>query len=158
MSIVNLKEKKKEEDKLNFKLTIRVFGFSTDCRQSHSYLVGNMFSDISSPIGQLMVDIRKVTLQQIRPMIEFDRSNHMDKRSMMFQEAIFIMDRLPNHFQRPQSELRKYKLGFIKKDKSSHMIVEQEDETKAIDEFFGAVEFFNYDLCIFPLSQLSLDR
>lgn len=143
-----------EKESLNFNLTVRVYGKAKDCSGSHSYLVGDSFTDVSHPVGRLTIDIRAVTLKQLRPMIEYDRSNHMDKRSMMFQEAIFLMDRLPNEFGRPRQELREYRFGFIRKDFSNLRMVLPEEESMYISEFFSTVDFFNYELCIVPLTQI----
>jgi hypothetical protein len=143
-----------DKESLNCSLTIRVYGKAKDCSDGHSYLVGDSFSDVSHPIGKLIIDIRAVTLQQLRPMIEYDRSNRMDKRSMMFQEAIFLMDRLPNEHGRPRHELREYRFGFIKKDFSDIRMVHPNEETKYISEFFSPTDFFLHDLCIVPLTQI----
>ncbi len=144
-----------DKETLNCNITIRVFGKAKDCSDGHSFLVGDSFSDVSHPIGVLIIDIRSVTLQQMRPMIEYDRSKNMNKRSMMFQEAIFLMDRLPNEFGRPRHELREYRFGFIKKDLSDIRMVKPEEELKYLSEFFSPVDFFQYDLCIVPLTQLA---
>jgi hypothetical protein len=143
-----------DKEILNCNITIRVYGKAKDCSDGHSYLVGDSFSDVSHPIGKLIVDVRAVTLQQMRPMIEFDRSRHMDKRSMMFQEAMFLMDRLPNEFGRPRNELREYRFGFIKKDFTDIRMVRPEEEVKYLSEFFGPAELFLYDLCLVPLTQI----
>lgn len=143
-----------DKESLNCSLTIRVYGKAKDCSDGHSYLVGDSFSDVSHPIGKLIIDIRAVTLKQLRPMIEYDRSNRMDKRSMMFQEAIFLMDRLPNEYGRPRHELREYRFGFIKKDFSDIRMVHPDEETKYISEFFSPTDFFLHDLCIVPLTQI----
>lgn len=139
---------------LSYKLTIRLYGLRDNIHESHSYLIDDCFTGVSSPLGDLFVNINTVTLRQLRPMIEYDRSNHMDKRSMMFQEALFLMSRMPNYFGRPKSELKEYQFGFLKKDRSEFKIIAVSDEDKVIGDLIGLVDFFTYDLCIVPLSQI----
>jgi hypothetical protein len=141
-------------ENLTYTLNIRVYGRAIDCTESHSYIVGDTFSDISSPIGKLCLNIRKMTLKQVRPMIEYDKSGFIDRRSMMFQEALFLMEKLPNYFHRPKDECKEYRLGFVKKDLQTWRMINKEDEEKPISELFGTVEFFEYDLLIIPLTQI----
>lgn len=142
------------DEELNFILKIRVYGKKFDSSESHSYLIDDHYSGTSLPIGELNIDIRKATLKELKPVIQYDRGGHMDKHSMMFQEALFIMSRLPNHYNRPKSERNKYVFGFIKKDGSDLRVVDLEDEDKPIAELIGAVDYFEYDLAIVPLTQL----
>ncbi len=140
---------------LDYKLTLRVYGQSLNVITSHSYCIDDTPTGTSSPIGTLIVDIRTLTLKQLRPMIQYDRSGHMDKRSILFQEALFIMSRLPNYYNRPPNELNKYMFGFIKKDgRSDFRLIGVDSESSPIASLIGAVDFFDYDLCVVPLSQI----
>ena len=153
-----LKSGEMTEEHLDFKLDIRVYGKQFNPMTSHGYCVDDTPQGPSSPVGTLVIDIRVVTLTQIRPMIQYDRSSHTDRRSIMFQEALFKMSRLPNYFNRPSIELNKYRFGFIKKDGiSDFKLVEKEKEDLPISEIIGAVDFFVFDLCIVPLSQIPPD-
>jgi hypothetical protein len=143
-----------EEKDLKYKLSIRVYGKDDLRKESHSYLLDDTFTGISSPIGEVTINIRTVSLHQLRPLIEFNRTNNMNKRNIIFQEALFLMDRLPNLYNRPRSQLRLYRFGFLKKDKSEFRLVPKEDEMKNIAELIGVVDYFDYDLCLVPLSQL----
>ena len=144
-----------EDEALDYKLIIRVYGQSLNTSTSHSFCVDDTPTGASSPIGTLIVDIRNLTLIQLRPMIQYDRSDHMDRRSIIFQEALFIMSRLPNYYDRPPGELNKYLFGFIKKDGiSDFRLIEKERESSPIADLIGTVDFFSYDLCIVPLSQV----
>ena len=69
-------------------------------------------------------------------------------------KVLFVMDRLPNIYNRPRDELRKYRFGFYKRDKSDFRLLRYEDESKPIADLIGAVDFFTYDLCVVPLSQI----
>ncbi len=148
--------KKEEKSDFTYKVSLRVYGKDDNRTASHSYLIDDVCTGVTSPIGQLAINIRSVTLLQLRPMIEYDRSRHMDRRSMLFQEVLFYMNRFPNPYNRPDNDRRIYLFGFIhKKDQSDFRLIKSEDENKPIAELIGAVDFFSYDLCIVPLSQLS---
>jgi hypothetical protein len=139
---------------LSFVLKVRVYGHKFDSSVSHSYLVDDVPTDTSAPIGEFRIDIRTVTLTQIRPMIQYDRSGHMDRRSMMFQEALFLMRRMPNYFNRPANQWNKYRLGFVHKDTLELKLISEEDEGKPIAELIGATDYFLVDLAIVPLTQI----
>jgi hypothetical protein len=150
--------KKEDKDNHSYKVTIRVYGKDDSRDESHSYLIDDICTGVSSPIGQLSINIRTVTLTQVRPMLEYDRSKNMNKRSLLFQEALFIMSRLPNHYSRPHNDMKIYRFGFVKKDKSTLRLIKRSDEDKPIADLIGAVDFFEHDLCIVPLSQLPPDE
>ena len=146
-----------EANLLSFVLRIRVYGLKFDSSVSHSYLVDDVPTGTTAPIGQFHIDIRKVTLSQVRPMIQYDRSGHMDKRSMMFQEALFIMRRMPNYFDRPKDQWNKYRFGFLSKETSELIkLVDESDEGKPIAELIGRTDYFLVDLAIVPLTQIPL--
>jgi hypothetical protein len=102
-----------EEKGLFFHIKIRVYGHGFDPTYSHGYCVDDTPCGISHPIGELYIDIRTVTIKQLRPIIQYNRTGHMDRRSKMFQEALFIMERLVNKFERPKEDLKKYQFGWI---------------------------------------------
>ena len=142
------------EKQLNYKLKICVYGKNSNTMESHSFLVDNVPTGISSHIGELNIDIRKMTLKQLRPIIQYDMSGGMSRRSLMFNEALFIMGRLPNYYDRPTGEMNKYQFGFIKKDGSDFRIVSTPKEDILICDLIGTIDFFSYDLLIVPLSQI----
>lgn len=145
-----------EEAKLlSFILKVRVYGMKFDSSVSHSYLVDDVPTDTTAPIGEFHIDIRNTTLKQVRPMIQYDRSGHMDRRSMMFQEALFLMRRMPNYFNRPDKDWNKYRLGFVSKETGGNLkLIDEADETKPISELIGATDYFLVDLAIVPLTQI----
>jgi hypothetical protein len=148
-----------DSDKLlSFALNVRVYGLKFDANVSHSYLVDDVFSGTSAPIGEFHIDIRKCSLVQLRPMIQYDKSGHMDKRSMMFQEALFLMQRMPNYFERPKVQWNKYIFGFLSKVTDELTLINPEDEAKPIAELIGATDYFSVDLAIVPLTQLPLNN
>lgn len=93
----------------------------------------------------------------IRELIKYDRSFHMDKHSMIFREAVFIMDRLPNYYNRPQDELKKYYMGFMKKETKQVKLIHPSREKETMSSLISAVDFFLHDLIMVPLSQIPYD-
>ena len=137
-----------------FNTNVRLYGLVQHKKESHSYIISDVPTGISHVLGTLRINIRNVTLKQLRPMLEYDRSGHMDKRSLLFQEAMFLMSHLPNVYNRPKSDTYLYRLGFVKKDKSDLRLVDVEQEELPIAELIGAVDYFEYDLAIVPLTQI----
>lgn len=145
-----------EDKALRFHLKIRVFGRGFDEGVSHSYCVDDTPFSISHPIGELYVDVRKVTFKQLRPQIQYNRTKHMDRRSMMFQEALFIMGRLPNLYDRPKLQWNKYLFGFL--DRNSHnrlTVISADREEIPIVNLIGAADMEHNDIALVPLSQIS---
>jgi hypothetical protein len=143
------------EDKcLQFNIYIRVFGEGDNYTHSHGYLVDDMPTGISPPIGCLNIDARTHTLAQLRPLIEYKRQGHMDRRSLMFQEALFIMNRLPNIYNRSKEDLIKYSFGFVLKEGTDVKLIHPDRETEFISNLIGAVDFFSHDLILIPWSQI----
>lgn len=145
---------KPEEKELRFNINIKVFGEGDNFTHSHGYLVDDMPTGISPPIGQLNIDARTYTLAQLRPLIEYKRMRHMDRRSLMFQEALFIMNRLPNIYNRSKEDLIKYSFGFVQKDGKEVKLIHPDRETEFIANLIGAVDFFSHDLILIPWSQI----
>lgn len=143
-----------EEKCLQFNIYIRVFGEGDNYTHSHGYLVDDMPTGISPPIGRLNIDARTHTLAQLRPMIEYKRQGHMDRRSLLFQEALFIMNRLPNLYNRSKEDLIKYSFGFVQKDGTEVKLIHPDRETEFISDLIGAVDFFSHDLILIPWSQI----
>jgi hypothetical protein len=139
---------------LSFKLRIRVYGRDENRTESHSYLLDDFPTGITWVVGELNINIRTKTLAQVRPMIEYSKENNIVKRTILFQEVLFIMGKLPNYYNREKPELVQYRFGFVKKDKTGFRLLSVEDEEKPIADLIGAVDFFGYDLCIVPLSQI----
>lgn len=144
-----------EEKPLTFKLNIIVYGREFSSSRSHSFIVDDMHTGPSSSIGELVINIKETKLKELRPKIEYDRSGNMMKRSLMFQEALFIMQRLPNYFQKSKEDILKYCWGFYNR-KSKHLqLITPENEEKFIYEIIDSyVDFFDLDLAIVPLSQI----
>jgi len=143
-----------EEKSLQFNIYIRVFGEGDNFTHSHGFLVDDMPTGISPPIGCLNIDARTHTLAQLRPMIEYKRQGHMDRRSIMFQEALFIMNRLPNIYNRSKEDLIKYSFGFVQKEGTDVKLIHPDRENEFISNLIGAVDFFSHDLILIPWSQI----
>ena len=98
---------------LRYNLKIRVYGYDHRSDLSHGYCVDDVPTGLSHVIGEFHLDIRQMTLREIRPMIQYTTTGHMNRRSKLFQEALVIFARLPNLYNRPKHELTKYVFGFI---------------------------------------------
>lgn len=143
---------------LRFNLKIRVYGEGYKTHLSHAFLVDDMPMGVSAPVGELVIDVRNVTLQQLRPMIMYDIRGAMKRRSMLWQEVLFIFGRLPNMYDRPKSELNKYQFGFVRKSKLEDIkLIHPSRETVPIADLIGATDFFSHDLVIVPVTQLHPD-
>lgn len=142
---------------LRFQIKLRVYGHALDTTVSHGYIVDDTPAGTSAVIGEIFIDIRSVTLAQIRPMIQYNRTGHMDKRSLLFQEALFIMSRLPNIFGRPTQDRSMYQFGFMDKGSRQSKFVALERENVPIVDIVGNIDVFEHDLLIVPLSQLPVD-
>ena len=159
-SVITSKKKKEipkqvHDKDLKYKLVIRVYGAGLNKTNSHGYCVDDTPSGISAPVGELVVDVRQLTLTQLRPMIQFDRTGNMLRRHPIFQEVLFIMSRLPNMYNRPKEELDKYQFGFVRKNGQEVKLLHPSRESEAIVSLIGITDFFDHDLIIVPLSQIS---
>lgn len=140
---------------LKHKLIIRVWGHSHDVMHSHGYLVDDVPIGLSGTIAELEINAQEMTFRQLRPMIEFAQDcGHMKKRGMIFQEALFIMGRMPNIYGRPSSDLQKYRLGFVKKNGNDVKMYNRDQDDTPLVELVGITEFFGHDLVIIPFSQI----
>ena len=144
-----------KQDVVELKFKICVYGHGADNTRSHSFCIADMPSGTSSQIGEMIFDIRTMTFKELRDKLQYNRSQDMDRRSLIFQEALSIMDRLPNLFNRPTEDLRKYFFGFVRKDNNELKIVGTE-ETQTVESFLGRYEFFARNLMLIPYSQLPL--
>lgn len=140
---------------LRFNLKIRVYGQASQTTLSHGYCVDDTPSGISHVIGEFVLDLRKVTLSELRLMIQYDKSGHMDRRSLMMQEALFIMNRLPNLYNRPKAEITKYMFGFVRKDRREVRLIHTSREGEYVADLIGATDLFGHDLILVPLTQIS---
>eukprot|EP01038_Epipyxis_sp_PR26KG_P010353 gene10353-13908_t len=152
--MADLLELEEPEKQKIHKIKLRVYGMSHNNFESHSCVVDNLPTGISTPIAELNINIKVMTLHHLRPIIEYDRSMKMNRRSLVFQEALFIMSRLPNYFNRTTFELSQYVFGFINKDGSGFRVLSTDEEMKPIGELIGAVDIFSHDLLLVPLSQI----
>jgi hypothetical protein len=147
-------ERVPEEPPLNFKFNIIVYGKEANTSRSHSFVIDDMTTGPSSTIGQIAVNIKQTNLKSLRPTLEYNKSGNMMKRSLLFQEALFIMQRLPNYYNKAPEDARKYVFGFYNRVERKLILVSVEDEEKNISELIASyVDFFNYDLAIVPMTQ-----
>lgn len=133
-------------------VNIRVYGQSMAVTHSHGFIVDDFPTGLSSVIGSVSIDPRKTSFDQLRPMIQYNTSGHMTRRSMMFQEALFIMSRLPNLYDRQKTELTLWQFGFVKKGEDQVKLIHPDRENQQI--YSAIPELFNHDIVIVPLSQI----
>ena len=145
-----------KEEAVELKFKVCIYGHGLDITRSHSFCIADMPSGTSPQIGEISFDIRATTFRELRIKLQYSRSNDIDKRSLVFQEAMSIMDRLPNIFNRPKGDLRKYFFGFVRKDNNELKIVYENEEDHKVESFLGRYEFFARNLMLIPLSQLSI--
>ena len=149
---------KPQENEVRFNLKIRVYGEGHKTNDSHGYLLDDLPMGVSAPVTEMIVNIRELTLQQLRPMLMYDNRNSMKKRSVLWQEVLFIMDRLPNVYNRDKLDMRKFRFGFVRKSRLQDVsLISPQAETRAISELIGATEYFNHDLVIVPITQIPDD-
>jgi hypothetical protein len=139
---------------LILKFKIYIYGTGMNVNISHSFCINDMPCGTSPQIGDIKFDIRSTSFKQLRNMLEYDRSDDMLKRSLIFQEALSIMGRLPNISSRPKQELNRYLFGFVRKDNRELKIVDGNQEGQIVESFLEQYEFFVRNLMIIPLSQL----
>ena len=131
-----------------------MYGSGVDVTQSHSYCVNDFLNGTSPQIGSIVIDVRTWTFKPLRSKLQYERSEDMDKRSLVFQETLHTMSRLPNLYDRPKSDLRQYLFGFVRKDNNELKIVEEDQENLIIEQFLGRYDFFSRNLMLIPLSQI----
>ena len=151
-----LKTKPSPTKDVKFTLVIRVYGEGYKTTVSHGYILDDLPKGVSDPVVTMPVNIRILTLQQLRPILMYDQRNAMKKRSVVWQEVLYIIGRLPNLFDRPKAELNLFQFGFCRKDNLQDIqLVHPSYEDKSIAELIGATDFFSHDLIIVPLTQIS---
>lgn len=134
------------------RMNIRVYGQSMAVTHSHGYLVDDFPTGLSDPVGDVVIDPRKTTFESLRPKIMYNTTGHMNRRSMMFQEALFIMSRLPNLYDRQKSELTMWQFGYVRKDDAQVKLIHPDKEGGTIATVIP--EIFKHDMVIVPLSQI----
>ncbi len=156
MATKELKEKPIPTKDVKFQLSIRVYGEGYKTMESHAYLLDDQPMGVSAPVITMAVNIRILTLQQLRPILMYDQRNQMKRRSAVWQEVLFAFSRLPNIYNRPKLELNKYQFGFCRKNNLQDIVlVHPTYENRTIAELIGATAFFEHDLIIVPLTQIS---
>jgi hypothetical protein len=134
------------------RLNIRVYGQNMPVTHSHGFLVDDFPTGLSPPIGDIQVDVRKVNFESLRSTIEYNTGGHMNRRSIIFQEALFIMSRLPNLYDRPKGELTKWQYGYVKKNETKVKLIHPDREDQLVVSVIP--ELFKHDIVIVPLSQI----
>ena len=136
---------------LNF--DIRLYGHAMDTAGYHSLYIADLSSGASPKIGNISIDICSTTFAQLRDKLQYERTCDMDRRTKLFQEAIYIMVSQPNVFNRPDEDRRKYLIGFVHKG-NNRMKISPFDNNQTIECFLEKHSFFSRDLILIPFSQL----
>jgi hypothetical protein len=134
------------------RMNVRVYGQSMAVTHSHGYLVDDFPTGLSDPVGEIVIDPRRSTFEILRPTVMYNTAGHMNRRSMMFQEALFIMSRLPNLYDRPKPELTMWQFGYVRKEDSQVKLIHPDKEEATLGSVIP--EIFKHDLVIVPLSQI----
>lgn len=132
---------------------MKVYGACEQVQLSHGYLVDDCYSGISTIIGTLSIDVDTTSIKQLKEHIEFNNASTVKRRSVMYQEAMFLMQRLPNIYNKSTSELNKYKLGLAKKGSSEVRVLVVASEDEVIGSLVSNI--FEYDVVLIPFSQIS---
>lgn len=134
------------------KINIRVYSQSMPVTHSHGYLVDDFSTGLSPSLGEVQIDARKQTLESLRPLLMYSTGKHMNRRSLLFQEALFIMSRLPNLYDRPKDDLTKWQYGYVKKNEIKVKLIHPDRENQLLVSIIP--ELYKHDLVIVPLSQI----
>lgn len=134
------------------KLNIRVYSQLMPVTHSHGYLIDDFSTGLSPSLGEIQIDARKLTLLSLRTIIMYNTSNHMNRRSLLFQEILFIMSRLPNLYDRPKEDLTQWQYGYVKKGETKVKLIHPDREDQLIVSIIP--ELYKHDLVVVPLSQI----
>jgi hypothetical protein len=134
------------------KINIRVYSQSMPVTHSHGFLVDDFSTGLSPSLGEIQIDARKQTLSSLRPILMYSTGKHMNRRSLLFQEALFIMSRLPNLYDRPKEDLTEWQYGYVKKNDTKVKLIHPDREDQLIVSIIP--ELYKHDLVIVPLSQI----
>ncbi|OQS04023.1 prefoldin subunit [Thraustotheca clavata] len=123
----------------------------------HSYIVGSQPGGLSSVIGMIMMeDNENLTFESVRPRIELQQDGSVQRRSIMYQEALFLMTSGPNPHQWPLKSLQTYWLGYYKNEEDpTPTIIPTNEETKGLREILDMkTTKVTADLIVIPQSQI----
>lgn len=134
------------------KLNVHVYGQNMPVTHSHSFLVDDFTTGLGPSIGEVQIDVRKINFQSLRPLLMYNTSGHMNRRSLIFQEALFVMARLPNLYDRPKEDLTQWQYGYVRKGETKVKLIHPEKEDQLIVSIIP--ELYKHDLVLVPLSQI----
>ena len=131
---------------------VRVYGIGEQVTLSHGYVVDDAYTGISSVIGTITIDFSSTNVRELRQVIEYDSRDFVKRRSLLFQEALFIMQRLPNIYDKPKHLINNYTLGYAKKLSNEVKLIDCSNEDEFLDRLIKHVH--EVDLIIIPITQL----
>ena len=127
------------------------------CRESeytsHAFCMDDFPNGVYLPIGDISIDPTLITFTQLRPLIEYNTSSRMNKRSMIFQEVLYIMNKISNIYERPKHEKLLYAFGYvdIADESNKLMMIERNQEDTII---FDLLSTNINNILIVPYSQI----
>ncbi|OQR94040.1 hypothetical protein ACHHYP_01889 [Achlya hypogyna] len=153
------------------RIKVRVFLFPVDPLIEHSYVVGSRpvrlanaaltscirKGGLSSVIGMIvMEDDDELTFASVRPRIELQQDGSVQRRNVMYQEALFLMTAGANPHQWPVKALQTYWLGYYThEDDAVPRIVPTNEEHRSLRDVLDMkTTKVTADLIIIPQSQI----
>ena len=134
------------------RIGVRVYGIGEQVTLSHGFIVDDVPAGMSSIIGTVTIDSRSTTIKSLRQSLEYDSRDYVKRRSLLFQEALFIMERLPNIYNRPKHLIGCYKLGYAIKNTNEVRLLDTSNEDELLHNLIKRLH--EVDLIIIPVTQL----
>lgn len=98
------------------KLILRIFVFRGTVRTQHSFLVANDQGGLTSGVGAVAVNSGVDTLTELRSIIEVQKDKAMCRRSVLFEEVLYVLSTAPNPHAYPANiYATSYQFGILRK-------------------------------------------
>lgn len=138
-----------------YHINIRVYGAGEQVALSHGFIVDDLSAGISNVIGTIAINPELLTIKQLRTLLEYNHEGNATRRSMIFQEALFIMQRLPNIYNKPNEVINKYTLGYAKKNMNEVKLLDCTNDEEVLVNLVKNI--YDNDIIIIPLTQVPDD-
>lgn len=141
----------------NSRITVRIFTHEREVFEQHSFLVGNDQGGLTKRLATIPVEAEITTLREFRQLVEVQNDRGMLRRTALFQELLSLAFSLPNPFNYPDEDLRKYRFGVFAEegDEVPTLIpLEVEDDLLAVKALKDVI---TEDLLLIPQSQIRPD-
>ena len=98
------------------KIIVRIFVWRGSVRNQHSFLVSNDQWGLTSGVGALAVNENKITLDDLRGVLETKIDKGMCRRTTIFEEVLFTLSEAPNPHGYPQDVCAtSYQFGIVRR-------------------------------------------